>query len=77
MGTLELKANIHNIVESIQNEQLLQAVYDFLKLKENTQTGKIWNSVSQAERDEVLLAYEESKDKSNVIPISELFKREE
>jgi len=77
MGTLELKNNIHSIVDNIQNEQLLQAVYDFLKVRDNGRTGKIWESASQAEKDEVLSAYDESKDRKNLIPASEMFKRDE
>ncbi len=30
MGTIELKSNIHKIVDGIQNEQLLKALYNFL-----------------------------------------------
>ena len=33
MGTVELKTNIHKIVDGIQNEQLLQTLYDFFKSK--------------------------------------------
>lgn len=76
MSTLELKTNIHNIVDSIQNEQLLRTVYDFLKLKDNEQTGKIWDSLSDDEKSEVLLSYEESEDENNLLDISALFKKD-
>jgi hypothetical protein len=75
MGTLELKTNIHSIVDNIQNEQLLQTVYDFLKLRDNNQTGKIWNTLAQHQKDEVLLSYEESENEDNLIDVSALFKK--
>ena len=74
MGTLELKTNIHRIVDHIQNEQLLQTIYDFLKSRDNTQTGKMWYTLSQDERNEVLSAYDESENDENLIEASSIFK---
>lgn len=74
MGTLELKTNIHSIVDNIQNEQLLQTIYDFLRLRDNTQTGKIWDTLSQDERNEILSAYDESENNNNLIEASAIFK---
>ncbi len=59
MNTLELKSNIHKIVEGIQNEQLLQTVYDFLKVRENTISGLLWDSLTDEQKNEVLLAFDE------------------
>lgn len=75
MGTVELKTNIHKIVDSIQNEQLLQTLYDFLKTRENSQTGQLWNSLTEEQKKEVLLAYEESEDENNLIDGNSVFKK--
>ena len=37
MGTVELKSDIHKILDRIENEQLLRTIYDFLKQGENSQ----------------------------------------
>lgn len=75
MGTVELKTNIHKIVDRIQNEQLLRTLYDFLKARENNQTGQLWNSLTEEQKKEVLLAYEESEDENNLIDGESVFKK--
>ena len=67
MGTIELKSNIHKIVDGIQNEHLLRVIYDFLKLKESEKAGGFWNTLTEKQKQEVLLAYEESEDDDNLI----------
>ena len=74
MNTTELKLCIHKTVDSIQNEQLLQAVYDFLKSKEQFKPGDIWETLTEEQKKEVLLAYDESEDENNLIDSDELFK---
>lgn len=73
MGTIELKSSIHKIIDGIQSEQLLQTLYDFLKVKETSTPGKLWDSLSQEQKNELLLAFEESEDESNLIDRSEAF----
>jgi hypothetical protein len=65
MGTIELKSNIHKIVDSIQSEQFLQSVYEFLKERENSKGG-LWDSLSERQKQEVMLAFEESEDENNI-----------
>lgn len=68
MSTPELKSNLHKIVDKIDNEQLLQTVYDFLKLRENSRQGQIWKSLTEEQKKEVYLSYQESEDDKNLIP---------
>jgi hypothetical protein len=72
MSAPELKSNIHKIVDSIESEQLLQSVYDFLKSREKT--SRIWDSLTTEQQQEVMLAYEESEDESNLIDRDQFFK---
>ncbi len=75
MSTTELKSNIHQLIDSIQSEQLLQTLFDFLKSRENSETGKLWDSLTDEQKHEVLLAYEESEDDSNLIEAKTIFKK--
>jgi len=75
MSTVELKSNLHKIVDKIDNEQLLQTIYDFLKLRENTKEGQIWKSLTEEQKKEVYLSYEESEDDNNLIPWEEVNKK--
>ena len=70
-----MRSNIHKIVDQIQNEQLLQTLYDFLKAKESHEPGGFWNSLTEEQKQEVLLAYEESEDKANLLDRGEVFKK--
>ena len=77
MRSSELRTHIYNIIERIQSEQFLQTLFDFLKTKENEKAGGYWNSLTKEQKEEVLLAYEESEDEQNLLDRDELFKNPE
>lgn len=65
MTAVELRSNIHKIVDSIKNEQLLQSLYEFLKSRESSSAG-VWDLLSEDEKKEVLLAFDESEKDENL-----------
>ncbi len=67
MGTVELKSDLHKILDRIENEELLQTIYDLLKLRESTQGGQIWESLTENQKKEVDLSYDESQDDKNLV----------
>lgn len=73
MGRIELKSNIHKIIDGIQSEQLLQTIYDFLKVRETSQPGQLWASLSDHQKNEVFLAYDESEDERNLLERKKVF----
>jgi hypothetical protein len=75
MGTVELRSNIHKIVDTIQNEQLLRTIYDFLKIHEKNHPGQQWTSLTEEQKQEVMLACEEAEDYDNLIARETIFKR--
>lgn len=75
MGTTELKLSIHQLIDNIDSEQLLQTPFYFLKSRENSRTGKLWDSLTEEQKNEVLLAYEESEDESNLVEARTVFKK--
>ena len=74
MKAAKLKSNIHQIVDRIQSEQLLETIYDFLKTRETTKPGNIWSSLTEEQKKEVLLSFEESEDEENLIDIEQVIK---
>ena len=74
MQVLELKSNIHQIIDTLDNELLLQTLYDFLKQKETEKDGLIWSTLNEAQKQEVLLAFEESEDAENLVDAKVVFK---
>lgn len=67
MGAVELKLSLHQIVDRIKDERLVQAIYSFLKERENSNDGLMWESLTEDQKKEVLLTFEESEDDSNLI----------
>jgi hypothetical protein len=67
MGTIDLKSDLHKILDKIDNEQLLRAIYDFLKRRENSMEGQIWKTLTKEQKEEVYFSYEDSKDDNNLI----------
>jgi len=74
MGTAELKSNLHKIVDRIDDERLLRAIYSFLTQRENSEEVEIWNSLTPEQKEEVLKAYDESENESNLIDWEEVKK---
>jgi hypothetical protein len=75
MKTLELKSNIHKIVDQIESESLLKSLYDFLEEKKNHPTERVWDSLTKEQKDELLTAFDESENEQNLIDTNLIFKR--
>jgi hypothetical protein len=75
MGTIELKSNLHKIVDRIEDDRLLRAIYSFLKERENSIDSSMWNSLSDEQKKEVLQAYDESEDESNLIEDKDVWRK--
>ena len=75
MGALELKSDLHKILDKIENEQLLRTLYDFLKQREHAQEGHIWKTLTDEQKDELYLSYKESEDEKNLIDWETLRKK--
>lgn len=71
MSTLELKSDLYKILDKIENEDLLQVVYDFLT-QEQSKEGEIWNSLSEDQKKEVKLSYQEAENADNLIKWEDL-----
>lgn len=75
MGTIQLKSDLQKIIEQIDNEQLLQTVYDFLKQREDSKEGEFWKSLTEDQKREIYLSYEESEDDKGLIAWDKLKKK--
>jgi hypothetical protein len=75
MNTIEIKRNFHNLIDRIDNERLLINFYDLMKQRSSAQDGKLWNSLSEDQQDELLAALDEIQHPENLIPHSEMKKK--
>lgn len=69
-----LKASVHQLVEEIEDEQLLEALQEFLSLRKESQPGKLWEDLPEDKKQEVLLALQESEDESTLMTREEFLK---
>lgn len=74
MGALELKSDLLEMMGNIEDERLLQSLYDFLKSREVGKTSNLWDKLTLNEKDRVLLSYEESENEENFIPYKSVLK---
>jgi len=75
MNTIELKKNLHHLIDSINNDRLLSRFYSIIaNIKEHPE-GKLWSKLSDAERNELLLADKESNEPDNLISHSNVEKK--
>ena len=75
MNPIELENKFHLLIESIDNENLRNNFYDILKRISNVEEGHLWNRLSKDEREELLLAFEESENQENLISQEEMTKK--
>lgn len=67
MSTTDIKTNLHKIVDRIDDERLLRVIYDFLEVREKSTEGQIWKTLTPEQQQEVLQAYHDSENDSNLI----------
>ena len=74
MDTLELKRSFHQLIDSIDNDDLLLDFYELLKNRTSVKEGQLWRNLSKTEKDELLTSLEESKSSYNLISHAEMKK---
>ena len=74
MSTIELKTNLHKIVDRIEDEQFLRAIYSFLEVRQNSVEGLMWKSLTVEQKMEVLKSYEESESDANLVEDMDVWK---
>jgi len=75
MNTVELKNNLHHLIDSINNDRLLSRFYSIIVSIKDYREGKMWSRLTDAEGDELLLSDKESIDPKNLIPHPEIRKK--
>ena len=75
MNTIELKQSFHDLIDSIDNENLLINFYDLIKKRSSAKEGQLWNKLTDQEQKELLLSLEESKNPENLISHDEMVKK--
>ena len=72
MSTIELKQNLHQLIDSTDNEAILTKYYSFMTTVSETKDGMLWNRLTKAEQEELLLSDLEADDPNNLISHKEV-----
>jgi transcription elongation factor GreA-like protein len=73
MSTSELKLNLHNLIEGIENESLLNAIYVLITQKKVKEKTEVWADLPEEVRKDIDEALLESE-RGEGIPHSEVIK---
>ncbi len=75
MQETQLKTNFHQLIDSIDNEQLLSKFYGLMSQSRNLVDGQLWNKLTHDELEDLELSYLESENPENLITHSEIQKK--
>lgn len=71
---MTIKEEFHHLIDTIEDEEVLNGYYQLMRLN-GGQNGSLWNTLTEDQKLEVLLSYEESFDEKNHIPHEEVLKQ--
>jgi hypothetical protein len=67
MSITEVRNRFHALIDEVENPLLLKKFYDIMRENSKAPVKKLWDGMSVAEKEELIAAYEESKDEKNLI----------
>jgi hypothetical protein len=72
---MKTKEDFHKLIDKIEDEEVLKGYFKLIQRLNSNQTGELWDNLNAAERDELLMAYDESFDRNNLISNEEAKKQ--
>ncbi len=67
----ELRSEFHELIDQINDPALLEQFYGAINQSIHSENS-LWNSLSPERQQDILTAYEESEDESNLISLSDI-----
>jgi len=64
---MKIKDDFHHLIDAIEDEQLLKSYYQLIQSINSSSGGKLWGALNESEKQELLLAYDESFDEKNLL----------
>ncbi|MFN5418347.1 MAG: hypothetical protein ACK5B9_14915 [Flavobacteriia bacterium] len=75
MKAIDIKKDIHLLIDTIENENLLKIFYDLLVQNISKKKDSMWDKLSKSEQEELLLSFEESFIESNLLSNEDVKKK--
>jgi hypothetical protein len=64
---MKVKDDFHHLIDTIEDEQLLKSYYQLIQTMNNNSDGTLWHGLSENQKEELLLSYDESFDENNLL----------
>lgn len=64
---MQTREEFHKLIDTIQDNESLKSYLSLIQSLQNRQSGMLWNQLSEEQKEELLLAYEESFDPNNLL----------
>ncbi len=75
MNKIELKANLHGLIDQIDSMSILKEYYNELKSILSSNKTSVWDTLSEEQKKEVLLSFEESENDDNLLDNDEVMNK--
>jgi hypothetical protein len=69
---MKIKDDFHHLIDTIDDEQLLKSYYQLIQNMNSQSDGTLWNALSENQKEELLLSYDESFDEKNLLSHEEV-----
>jgi hypothetical protein len=70
-----IKQKLHDLIEQIDNESLLNQVYELIYKKKVSKEGDLWSKLTSEQQREVIQSLEESETPANLVSEEEVKRR--
>ena len=70
-----VKEKFHKFIDDIEDESALESYFELIKTLSKNTSGKLWNLLSEDQKSELLISYDESFNSENLIDNSEVTKK--
>jgi hypothetical protein len=75
MSITEVRNRFHVLIDEVENPLLLQKFLEIMKTSAKPSKAKLWDTLSELEKGEVIEAYEESKQEKNLVSNKEVMNK--
>jgi len=73
-AAMKIKEEFHHLIDTIEDEEVLKGYFDIIQTLNDNQNGEGFGDLTDEQRVELLLSYEESLDEKNLIQHEEVKK---
>lgn len=67
-----IKKEFHELIDKVENTLILEQFFNALNFSQNNSKAELWDSLTDSERNDIILAFNESEDENNLISFEEI-----